>query len=104
MSDNLNARMEAVIRRIAEWGKGSAPNCPLHVTARDFDEARAIVSELPLPKPVDPDLLEARRICQAEESHVPGWYDEAGPSFNDKMRIALAAIKRGRTIAAEKRV
>lgn len=66
------------------------------------DEARAIVADLP--KPVDSDLIEARRIAACDgfyegtrETVERGEHDEAWP-----VRIALAAIKRGRELAGDK--
>lgn len=52
-------RMEALVRRMAEWQRSA--NVRNTMCADFCDEARAIVAELP--EPVDPDLIEAREIC-----------------------------------------
>lgn len=70
-------------------------------------EAREIAALADLPKPVDPDLIEARKIVAARWSGLPeiggissdnvlaGKHDT-----HDAVACALAAIKRGRELAA----
>jgi hypothetical protein len=64
------------------------------------DEARAIVALLP--EPVDPDLIEARRMAEAlgqggtREQWFSGKWD-TGPAI----QWHLAGIKRGRQLAQE---
>lgn len=63
-------------------------------------EAQAIVADLP--KPVDPDLIEARKICAMKPgvnalgrcAYLDGNWDEGSD-----VSVALAAIKRGRELA-----
>lgn len=93
-SDELVGRMVAHFRAVVEKYKDVNPR-----NNAELIEARAIVAELP--KPVDPDLVEAREICalaqhprfsspEAAESYRLGAYDS-----DTCVQHALAAIKRG---------
>jgi len=88
-------KVEAFVRKIAAMGFVM----PHFNLASLSEEARAIVAELP--QPVDPDLLEARKIeydiCDEQgidpEPALRGeWDDKPG------VRGVLAAIKRGRAL------
>ncbi len=66
-------------------------------------EARAIVALLP--KPIDPDLLEARRAVAGQygsKENVAHLVEQALSGVGDEWfhtKVALAAIKRGRELA-----
>lgn len=102
----LVARMVALIR-----GMGDAYLCavtPMDLPTRQFDmrhygEARDIARLLP--KPIDPDLIEAREVarkCLDTREQSFGFLDGIARGKRDEyseVRIALAAIKRGRELA-----
>jgi len=84
-------RMVALVRWMADrYDNGRSDD---ESVARDaypwMRDARAIVGDLP--KPVDPDLIEARKLAAEVEDFPHG-------SLED---LALAAIKRGRQLAGE---
>lgn len=97
-------RMIALVRRLsASLDKGSTV-FPSLSSMEHYAEARAIVALLP--EPVDADLVEARRIA-VEQLTAPGQSEVflglIADGTNDhysEVRIALAAIKRGRALAA----
>lgn len=57
----LVERMVAFIREMSVKGSGFSPETNIYMVASQFDEARAIVAELP--KPIDPALTEARKLA-----------------------------------------
>lgn len=72
------------------------------LNGRLANEARAIVADLP--KPVDPDLIEARNLVECTVHWSPQTDRDLQSGKNDntpEMKIALAAIKRGRELAGE---
>lgn len=94
ISQELVERCVALVRDIAAGGL---------TTAAIGTEARAIVAELPAP--VDPDLVEARRVAERQSSARGYLYDPEGfwqghRDDGDDVQIALAAIRRGRELAA----
>lgn len=93
LSPETVGRMEALVRKVATW------TWVAHTDAdKDYAEARAIVAKLP--EPVDPDLVEAREIAQHGVN--VGVNDFAGGHCDKShdVQLALAAIKRGRALAA----
>jgi hypothetical protein len=87
----LSDRMVALVRKVAT----SNLDGTLH-------EAQEIAKLLPEP-PVDPDLIEARKIAHSTHAHVTddrsfldGTYDDG-----DFVQSTLAAIKRGRELERE---
>lgn len=96
-------RMEALVRSLSE-AKSSAGEDPrwYPISKHAISEARAIVADLP--KPVDPDLIEAREVCFREslsESREDSTYLKGGLDNSLSMRCALAAIKRGRELSRQ---
>lgn len=97
-SEECIQRMEALVRKMASTVLIRYD--PRDIDARDlplgdYREAAAIVAMLP--EPVDPDQIEARVIVRK----VLGIYGPMCP--HDKsadIAIALAALKRGRELAA----
>ena len=88
---DVTARMEALVREVDEHGPHA------FITKYMAEEARAIVALLP--EPVDPDLIEAREIVAGlarpyRSEIINGEWDET-----TEIRIATAAIKRGRELA-----
>lgn len=107
ISNELINRMEAFVRDMAVKGFGCDPQTTIYMTAGQFDEARAIVAELP--QPVDPDLLEARAAAgDALAGYTNGYQTYASGVINavrtgndddhPTVVAALAAIKRGRAL------
>lgn len=100
ISPELVARMEQLVRDLHEDHiKHGA-----HDYVQDFvSRAAAIVADLP--KPVDPDLIEARRVAE-HRSSVRGYlypldaFCQGHRDDGDDVQIALAAIKRGRALAS----
>lgn len=82
-------RMVALVRDIAEVGGEWTHGYD------QWKEAKTIVADLP--KPVDPDLIEARRIVS--DRGYPSDYEEVDD--DSVVGVALAAIKRGRELAGE---
>lgn len=85
-------RMEALVRSMA------------NDEARDYPaEARAIVALLP--EPVDPDLVEARKICEERvrlvDANLAAEYRDGDYDTQMEMQVTLAAIKRGRQLERE---
>ena len=84
-------RMEALVREMASQ-RGPEP--------RFIERARAIVAALP--KPVDPDLIEARSIVANAKPHVAEYSGQdilAGLEDDCfAMLVALAGIRRGRAL------
>lgn len=96
ISQELAQRMAVLLRSQVERHAGEADVAPA------LNEARAIVAELP--EPVDPDVLEARRLVECTVHWSPQTDRDLASGKNDdtpEMRIALAAIKRGRELAAK---
>jgi len=100
ISLELQARMVALVRRCADSAMASGDLYTMR-------EATAIVAELP--QPVDPDLLEAREVAIAtvgDRDWPQVWAKEVRAGQYDResrVRVALAAIKRGRELAERER-
>lgn len=97
ISPDLTARMEALVRKLATWTWVAHTNAD-----KDYAEARAIVALLP--EPVDPDLIEARRLVA--EKFDGGTKSLAGDAVRAGARdhahdvqLAYDCIKRGRALA-----
>lgn len=97
----LVERMVALVRGI----RGSGSLCYAKEVEHLYDEASAIAALLP--EPVDPDLIEARKIvaerngnlrieCGYRQRVLDGQEDDHPAVMN-----TLAAIKRGRELARE---
>ncbi len=96
ISQDLAQRMAALVRDL----RADHIRYGAHDIEQDF-VARTAAIAAELPKPIDPDLLEARSICASFE-RSPGsilaftvgeWDDGA------TMRRVLAGIKRGRALS-----
>lgn len=105
-SDEALRRMEALVRRMAADALKVA-KLSIYDYGNDLDEAREIVKLLPEP-PVDPDLLEARKILA--EAIVPLIGETAAEEYlsGEKdnvpvMNAVRAALTRGRELAVESR-
>jgi hypothetical protein len=93
---DVTARMEALVRRMA----GEPGRQLIAASDGDYAEARAIVALLP--EPVDPDLIEARKLAavwsesqDVSHSHyLDGHMDDSA-----EVRGMVAAIARGRELA-----
>jgi len=102
--DPLRDRMEALVRRVAKGFYLHAVNEDGIGTTDAVVQAQGIVRDLP--KPVDPDLIEAREVVM--QVHIASGMTntdrtdlDAGKHDDEQpMLIALAAIKRGRALAA----
>jgi hypothetical protein len=86
----LVARCVALVRRMGVDDPYSASN-------NDYEVARAITKLLPAP--IDPDLIEARKLVSvfcimSADSYIDGSQDDT-----PFIRIATKAIKRGRSLA-----
>lgn len=84
-------RMVALVRDLAGYPAASIYDA--------IDEAQAIAKALP--KPVDPDLIEARNLVECTVHWSAQTDRDLASGKNDgttEMRIALAAIKRGREL------
>ena len=92
-SDEALRRMEALVRRMATRAYDSGWG----------EEAREILKLLP-ELPVDPDLLEARRIAQDDSpSFEQNDYYTSGQGDHTNLIAALTrAVRRGRELAAER--
>jgi hypothetical protein len=95
-ADEALQRMEALVRRMAALSNPFAGNA-------DYVDAREIVKLLPEP-PVDPDLIEARRIAQDDANGLaPGnddsYYTSGQGDHTDLIAQLTRAIKRGRELA-----
>lgn len=90
MTNDLTKRMEAVVRGLAAEIGTSLGHWSTFVPTSLVAEARAIVAELP--EPIDPDRVAAIDLL-----------DSYGDALPDALSLALAALKRGRTLAAEER-
>jgi len=91
ISQKLQDRMAALVRDLLDWDDNVSHKLLSPVIAN----ARAIAALLPAP--IDPDLIEARRLAEP-------WliYDNPGSGDNDDsptVQALLAAIKRGRELA-----
>lgn len=99
ISPEVVERMASIVREVSTWtwiGQSSAK--------ATYAEARAIAALLP--KPVDPDLIEARAIAAAHHHDNPpcerAGYIGRGEGENWwEERCILVAIKRGRELAAQ---
>lgn len=100
VSPELEARMIALVRNIRNSGSlyYATEVVPL------YNEACRIVANLP--RPVDPDMIEARKIVASQAPFGaidPSWNSRVIDGFEDDgpwVKNALAAIKRGRELAA----
>jgi hypothetical protein len=94
---------EALVERCMQLARdvANAPYFPgsgwAKVEPDIYDQARAIAAELP--KPVDPDLLEARQIASDASNKFDRKGYESG-QFDEwpMVKTILAAIKRGREL------
>jgi hypothetical protein len=72
----------------------------LHDRVNDFCvRTAAIVAELP--KPIDPDLIEARELVVVGNESFPTWCSDVRKGLHDtseEVRLALAGIRRGREL------
>jgi hypothetical protein len=97
----LVARMVALVRTAAAWKNSVVSEGFDNRLAETANEAREIVAFLP--KPVDPDLIEARRVAATIfDGHLWASAILAGKKDEDQasgVSLALAAIKRGRELA-----
>lgn len=87
---DVTARMEALVRRMA---LADICSTQTDLVQQSIYDARAIVALLP--EPVDPDLIEARRIVS--EQGYPADYDNVDD--DSIVGIAYACLKRGRELA-----
>lgn len=103
ISPELVERMVAHIQHMAET---CADRPSIRGRARaDWDELHAIAALLP--KPVDPDLIEAREVgascCDGRQPWLfimqPEAWRAGSNDDTHKMQLVLAAIKRGRELA-----
>jgi hypothetical protein len=112
VSPELVERMVALVTRMAgksSIGASFKEESPISWDSRHYDEARAIADHLP--KPVDPDLIEARELVAAAVAYGRSTYIPLSPSVDDFRSGAadagtliantLAAIKRGRELAGD---
>ncbi len=99
--EELVERMATLLSRMVKWNRSFGLAC-------DATEARAIVALLP--KPVDPDLIEAREIAASHSTkgsfisisagELTAEHIRAGIRDDDVFVRAIAtAIKRGRELA-----
>lgn len=96
-SDDIAKRMEALVRAMAGANVLSG--------FTHYDEAKAIVALLP--KPVDADLVEARKLAV---EHTDGWGERRAADIlaglcDDGVAVPamLAAIRRGRALERDSR-
>lgn len=78
-------RMEALVRRMARERHGRR-GC-------DYDEAKAIVAELPPPPAIDPDVAEAQRLQNASPYNLDAMHAVTNGHIHT---LIVAALKRGR--------
>jgi len=91
---DVTARMEALVREIAEHGPHA------FITKYMAEEARAIVALLP--EPVDPDLIEAREIAAAYLNAPVSDVRDGGYDSSPEVGCALMGLKRrGIALAGE---
>lgn len=109
--ESLDA-LEALARKMAAvdvspTALGMISGGLVYAPVEHYREARAIVAELP--KPVDPDLIEARRM-ESQQADNNGFIDYAvsvrnGDQDNEgPVRCRYDGIKRGRELAREEGV
>ena len=96
IAPELVERCVTLVRKVATWTWVAHSSA-----AEDYAEARDIVSLLP--KPIDPDLIEARKIVNRHARTANGdWANNflSGDADNTyPVQAALAAIKYGKTLA-----
>jgi len=98
ISQEVVERMVSLVRKMEPEGSHSRSYT---LRREDYVEAHAIAALLP--EPVDPDLIEARRIALKNAKdrgyfHTPACYLAGDHDESDDVQIALAAIKRGRAL------
>ena len=96
MTESSPALVERAIQMVRDT---ASDRFSVHALAT---EARAIVAELPVP--VDPDLIEARKIAE-QRSRFKGYFYEPQAFFSgarddgDDVQTALAGIRLGKELA-----
>ena len=102
ISPELVERCVALVRKM-----GGETHVSAHthgsLVADSYDEAAAIVAELP--KPVDPDLVEARELFIEHEGGIDADKDivsdvrQGAADCSDEIQFFLKGLRRGRELA-----
>lgn len=97
-ANEIEARAYACLREVAATKVGG----PIEKFWDTVEEACAIVALLP--EPIDPDLIEARKISDqfTGKKNGDGQYSIGNRDSEAGLQAVLAAIKRGRTLAQAK--
>jgi hypothetical protein len=103
MKPEVIERMVALVRAMggnSSFGRPYQDGETIQFSSSHYDTARAIVTALPVP--VDPDLIEARRISISFKSgeRISSEILAGERDSEEAVQAILVAIKRGRELAA----